>query len=104
MAVSLRALQRFEDVSGKPSRPVCRQNPGATRFARMAAISCLLWRLRPIEMLVEEFKGADSVDGMRAIEEFDLGAIANTELVVETLHLGEFVSHPFVRSHAIIVS
>ena len=53
--------------------------------------------LGPIEVFVQELEGALAIDRVRAIEEFDLGEIAEAELVVETAHAGKFMRDPFVN-------
>src|SRR5258708_6611086 len=61
----------------------------------------LLW---PIELLVQEFEGADAVDGVWAVEPLDRRAVADAELVIAALHLRVFVADPFVEADAIIVA
>ena len=44
------------------------------------------------------------MDGVGAVEVLDGGAVADAEFVVEATDLGVFVVHPFVETHAVIVS
>ena len=55
-------------------------------------------------MFVEELEGANAIDRMRSVEEFDLGAVAEAEFVVEAADAGEFMGDPFVGRDAVVVS
>ena len=54
-------------------------------------------------MLVEEIKSALAVDGVRPIEEFDLGLVGQTELHILTAGLGKFIGDPFIGPHAVVI-
>jgi hypothetical protein len=62
------------------------------------------WGFRKTEVVVEELKGSFAVDGVWAVEVFDGGAVADTELVVEAAHFGELVVDPFIETDAVAVS
>src|SRR5687767_2168285 len=52
--------------------------------------------LGPAQMLLQEREGALSVDAVRALEEFNLGPVAESELRVKEANLPVLVRHPFV--------
>jgi hypothetical protein len=52
----------------------------------------------------QEGERADRVDGMRAVEELDFGAIRNAQARVEAADLGVLVGHPFVGRHAVLMA
>src|ERR1035441_4223090 len=60
--------------------------------------------LGPVQMLVEEGKGADAVDGMAAVEELDGGLVANAQVVVEPPHFRVFAGDPFVQPNWVAVA
>src|ERR1039458_7248265 len=63
-----------------------------------------LFGLRPVEVLVEEVKGANAVDGMAAVEELDGSLVANAQVVVEPPHFAVFKRDPFVQPNRVAVA
>ena len=55
-------------------------------------------------MLAEEPERALAVDRVRAVEEFDFGAVAQAQLVVEATDLGVFPGDPFVGGNAVAMA
>src|SRR5262245_58859644 len=60
--------------------------------------------LRPFQVFVKALKGPNAVDRMRAIKEFDFGAISDSELRIQPAHVGVFVSNPFIRSDPVVMA
>ena len=58
---------------------------------------------RPPQVFVQEAEGTIAVDGVPAVEIFDFGALAQSEVVVKTADLRVLVSHPGVFAHAVVV-
>src|SRR6266404_5348755 len=52
-------------------------------------------------MLVEELEGALSINGVRAIKKLDSRSVADSQGVVESPHLGVFVSNPFIGANPV---
>src|SRR5689334_13878219 len=63
----------------------------------------LVW-LWPFQVLVEEVERADAVDLVRSVEHFQLGRIADLELVIQPLDLGELVVDALVGGDAVAVA
>ena len=55
-------------------------------------------------MAVQEVEGALAVDGVRPVEELDLGSVAQAQLDVLPSGLGELVGHPLVGCHAVVMA
>ena len=53
-------------------------------------------RLRPLQVLVQELERSFAVDLVEAVEEFDVGAVADAERIVHPADFGVFVGDPFV--------
>src|ERR1051326_780482 len=58
----------------------------------------------PVQVLVQELEGPNPMNRMRTVEEFDLRAVANTQLIIKPSDLGVFRCHPFINSHSILVA
>jgi hypothetical protein len=55
-------------------------------------------------VLAEELERALAVDRVRSVEEFDFGAVAQAQLIVEAADLGVFPGHPLVGGNAVVVA
>lgn len=58
-------------------------------------VSLSPWWLGPIQVTVQEAEGAFAVDGVRAVEEFEFGAIADSQLIVVAPDFGKFAGDQF---------
>src|SRR2546423_10393211 len=63
----------------------------------------LLFRLWPVQMVVQEFERACAVDSVGAIKEFDVGAVGQTQFGIKPPDLGVFVGDPLVGCHSIVM-
>src|SRR5262245_46921672 len=62
------------------------------------------WSFRPVEVPVQKTVRSLSVDGVRPVEEFDLGPVRQAELRVKAAHARELVRDPFIRRHTIVMA
>src|SRR5262245_39528144 len=65
--------------------------------------SWAVFRRRPLQVFVQEFKRAFAVDAMAPLKEFDLGAINQTQLRIKPACLPVFMIYPRIKSNAIQV-
>src|SRR4051812_32394578 len=92
---------RRRGTTGASSRPE-RTLGQRTRNPRNWALrsSSALW---PVQVFVQKLEGALAIDGVAAVEEFDLGFVPKSELIVKPPRLREFRRDPRIEADAIVM-
>src|SRR5690348_10310848 len=72
------------------------ENRGFGNDGHMQADPPAFLLLFGLQMLVQKLKSPHAVDRVRAIEEFDLSALSNSQPIVKAPHAGVFVGNPFI--------
>src|SRR5438445_13545949 len=89
-------------ASARTSKKPCKRSSAFVGINSLRSLRALRERLfpglRPIQMLVQEGEGADAMDCVRAVEEFDRRPLRDFQVGIELAHLGVFIGHPLVRS------
>src|SRR5438046_5084678 len=57
-----------------------------------------------MKMLMKEVESPFAIDRVRAIKKLDCGPITQSHLYISPPSFGEFISDPFVRRHAIVMT
>src|SRR5438128_2033957 len=91
-------------ASARTNKKPCKRSSdfvGINSLCSLRALREILFpRFRPVQMLVQEGEGADAMDRVRAVEEFDGRPLRDFQVGIELAHLGVFIRHPLVRSDA----
>src|SRR5512145_2154490 len=99
---SLRPYGRSRPLREKSNPAMRGPQHQPSRPAQTASVSQSLW---PFQMPFQELEGSLSVDGMRAVEEFDLGMIGQIHARrIEPARLCEFIRDPFVGCDSVMMS